>query len=67
MSADHTPMHVPLTLGAVASLVGGTVEGDPEMALEGVAPVEGAGPSELAFLATKRYARSLPARMAMVP
>lgn len=47
----------PLTLGAVARLVGGRLEGDPELAVQAVAPVEEAGASEIAFLAAKRYVK----------
>ena len=46
-----------LTLARVAELVGGHVHGDPELAISGVAPVDEAGPDQLAFLALKRYVR----------
>jgi UDP-3-O-[3-hydroxymyristoyl] glucosamine N-acyltransferase len=46
-----------LTLDRVAELVGGRVEGDRSLVVAGVAPVDEAGPDQLAFLALKRYAR----------
>ena len=46
-----------LTLEEVADLVSGRVEGDRELHVFGVAPVDEAGSDEMAFLALKRYAR----------
>lgn len=51
------PPTAPLTLAAAATLVGARLEGDPDRSIQGIAPVEEAQPTELAFLATKRYAR----------
>ncbi|MED5373589.1 MAG: UDP-3-O-(3-hydroxymyristoyl)glucosamine N-acyltransferase [Myxococcota bacterium] len=45
--------------GALAQALGGTLEGDPELELDGVAPLQSAGASELAFLANPRYHRHL--------
>lgn len=45
------------TLGEIASRLGGTVEGDPGLRIEGVRGLDDAGPSHLAFLARERYAR----------
>jgi UDP-3-O-[3-hydroxymyristoyl] glucosamine N-acyltransferase len=51
------PAPSPLTLGAVAALVAGRLEGDPALPVRAVASVEEAGPSEIAFLAAKRYVK----------
>ncbi len=48
-----------LTLHAVAQLVGGRLEGPSDLVVNGVAPVDEAGPGQLGFLARKRYARHL--------
>lgn len=47
----------PLTVGRVAELVGGRAEGDLDLQVLGVAPVDEAEPTQMAFLAAKRYAR----------
>ncbi len=52
--------HALLTLGDASRLVGGRLEGDPGLTVTGVAPVEEAGDTELAFLAAKRYVRHVP-------
>lgn len=44
----------------IASLVGGTLEGEQDPDIEGVAPLDRAGPRQLAFLAHPRYAKYLP-------
>ncbi len=49
----------PLTLIRVAELVDGRLEGDGTVLVEGVAPLDEAGPSHMGFLAIKRYARLL--------
>ncbi len=49
----------PLTLARVAELVGGRPEGPPDTAVEGVGPVDEAGPAQMGFLALKRYVRFL--------
>ncbi len=46
-----------LSLGEVAELVGGRVEGDDTLRVTGVAPVDEADPTRLAFLALRRYVR----------
>jgi len=48
----------PLTirLGAIAAELGGTLTGDPACEISGVAGVDEAGPSDLTFLADRRYA-----------
>ncbi|MEE9218663.1 MAG: UDP-3-O-(3-hydroxymyristoyl)glucosamine N-acyltransferase [Acidobacteriota bacterium] len=45
-----------ITLGEVARLIGGVVEGDAGLRLESVRTLEEAGPSDLAFVARARYA-----------
>jgi UDP-3-O-[3-hydroxymyristoyl] glucosamine N-acyltransferase len=50
----------PLTLARVAELVGGRMEGPPDTVVEGLAPLDEAGPGHMGFLARKRYARFLP-------
>jgi len=49
----------PLTLQSVAHRVGGRLEGVPNLVVTGVAPVDQAGPDQMAFLASKRYAKYL--------
>jgi UDP-3-O-[3-hydroxymyristoyl] glucosamine N-acyltransferase len=46
-----------LTLGDLAALVDGRLEGDAALTLTGVAPVEEASASQVAFLSSKRYVR----------
>lgn len=55
-----------LTAGEIATLIGGTLSGDRERAVSGVAPLDRAGPDQLSFLADKRYASLLPASHAGV-
>lgn len=50
----------PLSVGEVAELVGGRIEGDSTLEITGIAPVEDAGPRQMAFLAAPRYARHVP-------
>ena len=47
----------PLTLSEVAALVQGRLEGRDDLEVRGVAPVDEAGPDEMAFLASPRYVR----------
>jgi UDP-3-O-[3-hydroxymyristoyl] glucosamine N-acyltransferase len=47
----------PLSLADIAETVGGRLRGDPGLGVRGVAPVDEAGPDELALLTTKRYAK----------
>jgi UDP-3-O-[3-hydroxymyristoyl] glucosamine N-acyltransferase len=42
------------TADRIAGLVHGTLRGSPDILLSGVAPLDGAGPSDLAFLASSR-------------
>lgn len=43
------------TLGEIASRVGGALEGDPGRAIDGVQPLDIAGPDDLSFLTHPRY------------
>ncbi|MCB2226293.1 MAG: UDP-3-O-(3-hydroxymyristoyl)glucosamine N-acyltransferase [Desulfarculaceae bacterium] len=48
-----------LSLGQVAQLVGGELEGPAERTVSGIAGIEQAGPSDLTFLANPKYAPAL--------
>ncbi len=63
---DSRPMSAPspLSLAEIAETVGGQVRGDPGLSIRGVAPVDEAGPDELALLTTKRYAKYVEASRA---
>jgi UDP-3-O-[3-hydroxymyristoyl] glucosamine N-acyltransferase len=45
-----------LTAAAIAAAVGGTLQGDPDAVVTGVAPLDRAEPHHLSFLASARYA-----------
>lgn len=45
-----------LTAASIAALVGGRVVGNPDAEIEAVAPLDRAGPRDLSFLASERYA-----------
>jgi UDP-3-O-[3-hydroxymyristoyl] glucosamine N-acyltransferase len=47
------------TVGELAELVAGKVEGDEERRVSGVAPVDKAGPNDVTFVLNERYARRL--------
>lgn len=47
------------TVGQIAQVVGGIVEGDAEATVTGLAKIEEAGPSSLAFLANAKYEQFL--------
>ena len=47
-----------LTLGELAGALHARLEGDPELSVSGVAPLERAGPGDLSFLANPRYEES---------
>lgn len=49
---------MPVTLGEIAQKTGGTLLGDPAVAITGVAGIETAGPGQLTFVANQKY-RSL--------
>ena len=44
-----------ITAGELAALTGGRLVGSADVAVDGVAPLDRAGPSDLAFLVTRRY------------
>jgi UDP-3-O-[3-hydroxymyristoyl] glucosamine N-acyltransferase len=50
---------VALRLGSIVEALGGELCGDPERLIEGLAPLESAGPSQLGFLSNPRYAQQL--------
>src|SRR5919109_3043751 len=47
------------TLGELAALVGGSVEGDPALVITGVAGLQEAQPGEITFVAQQKYLRAL--------
>lgn len=49
----------PLRLADVAAAVGGTVVGDPEKLLSGIAPLDRAQEGDISFLAVAKYAKEL--------
>jgi UDP-3-O-[3-hydroxymyristoyl] glucosamine N-acyltransferase len=55
---------VALTLGEIVAALAGELHGDPALAVEGLAPLESAGPAQLAFLSNPRYAPQLGASRA---
>lgn len=50
-----------LRVAEIAASVGGAVHGDPEYRVSGIAPLDRAGPSDLTFLASAKYAKLLAA------
>ena len=48
-----------MTTGALASMIKGTVEGDPNISLFGFAKIEEAGPGQLSFIANPKYSHFL--------
>ncbi len=46
-----------LRAAAVAAAVSGALQGDPDLRLTGIAPLDRAGPSDLTFLASVKYAK----------
>ena len=55
---------VGFTVAELAARVGGEVQGDGALRVEGVAPLEEAGPSELSFFSNKKYRRAFEASRA---
>ena len=53
-----------LRLGSIVEALGGELCGDPDRAIEGLAPLESATPAQLGFLSNPRYARQLAASRA---
>jgi UDP-3-O-[3-hydroxymyristoyl] glucosamine N-acyltransferase len=52
------------SLSDIADLIGGTVRGDAGRIVTGLAPIESAGPDDIAFVANPRYVRHIPASRA---
>jgi UDP-3-O-[3-hydroxymyristoyl] glucosamine N-acyltransferase len=52
------------TIAELARHVGGEVEGDGALRVEGIAPLEDAGPAEISFFANKKYRRAFEASRA---
>ena len=48
-----------LRLGAIVEALGGVLHGDAELLIDGIAPLESAGPSQLAFLSNPKYQQQL--------
>ena len=55
-----------LTADAIAGLVNGSLQGDPAVTVEGIAPLDRAGPRDLSFLANRKYAAAMGASRAGV-
>ena len=54
----------PLSLGSVVQALGGELHGDPARVVDGLAPLQSAGPMHLSFLSQARYAGQLAASQA---
>jgi UDP-3-O-[3-hydroxymyristoyl] glucosamine N-acyltransferase len=55
---------VSLQLGEIVAALGGELHGDPALRIEGLAPLESAGPQHLSFLSNPRYRQQLDASRA---
>jgi len=55
---------VVLRLGAIVGALGGELQGDPELAIERLAPLQTAGPDALSFLSHPKYRKELAASQA---
>jgi UDP-3-O-[3-hydroxymyristoyl] glucosamine N-acyltransferase len=53
-----------LQLGEIVAALGGELHGDPALRIEGIAPLESAGPQHLSFLSNPRYRQQLDASRA---
>ena len=53
-----------LPLGDIVKALGGQLHGDPSVVVEGLAPLESAGPNQLSFLSNPRYQSQLAASQA---
>lgn len=56
MLQSHRRIADSVTLQEIATHLGAEIEGDPQLAITGVAPMETAGPSEITFLGNRAYA-----------
>jgi len=50
---------VALQLGSIVAALGGELQGDPALAIDGLAPLEGAQPGQLSFLSHPKYRSQL--------
>jgi len=48
-----------LTLGTIVESLGGRLHGDPELRIEGIAPLQTAGPAQISFLSHPKYLQQL--------
>ena len=55
---------ISFTLAELAARVGGTVQGDGALRLDGVAPLEDAGPSHISFFSNRKYRKAFEASRA---
>ncbi|MGE5467132.1 MAG: UDP-3-O-(3-hydroxymyristoyl)glucosamine N-acyltransferase [Ignavibacteria bacterium] len=55
------PDAAPVRLGDIVSRFGGTLVGAPDIAITGLAPLDGAGPGQLSFLSNPKYRNQLAA------
>jgi UDP-3-O-[3-hydroxymyristoyl] glucosamine N-acyltransferase len=55
---------ISFTLAELAARVGGTVQGDGSLRLDGVAPLEDAGPSHISFFSNRKYRKAFDASRA---
>jgi UDP-3-O-[3-hydroxymyristoyl] glucosamine N-acyltransferase len=53
-----------LRLGAIVEALGGVLHGDAELLIDGIAPLESAGPAQLAFLSNPKYQQQLASSLA---
>lgn len=53
-----------LPLGSIVAALGGELHGDPALSIEGLAPLDSAGPGHLSFLSNPRYQQQLAATAA---
>ena len=52
---------MPLSLGSIVDALGGELHGSPDQRIDGLAPLESAGPTHLSFLSHPRYGAQLAA------
>lgn len=55
---------ISFTLAELAARVGGTYEGDGALVVDGIAPLEDAGPSQVSFFANRKYRKAFEASRA---
>ena len=48
-----------MTLGTIVESLGGRLHGDPELRIEGIAPLQTAGPAQISFLSHPKYLQQL--------